>query len=123
MYIIIKANCVFCLFVLWFLQIPFDYLVDDLNVWRSLGKNRTAGNLNIGSRTVSASNSSTNGGASGNGSAVGNGAANSHSPGGSVLGAVGGPASSLSPTSSPAPSSSSGLNKSMAGQKQEHPSV
>jgi hypothetical protein len=36
---------------------------------------------------------------------------------------VGGPASSLSPTSSPAPSSSSALNKSMGGQKQEHPSV
>ncbi|XP_046636773.1 synaptotagmin-7-like isoform X3 [Daphnia pulicaria] len=87
---------------------------------RSVG---TAGNLNIGSRTVSATNSSTNGGPSGNGSAVGNGAANSHSPGGSVLGAVGGPASSLSPTSSPAPSSSSALNKSMGGQKQEHPSM
>ncbi|XP_046449094.1 synaptotagmin-7-like isoform X2 [Daphnia pulex] len=91
---------------------------------RSVGAQlETAGNLNIGSRTVSATNSSTNGGPSGNGSAVGNGAANSHSPGGSVLGAVGGPASSLSPTSSPAPSSSSALNKSMAGQKQEHPSM
>ncbi|XP_046636772.1 synaptotagmin-7-like isoform X2 [Daphnia pulicaria] len=91
---------------------------------RSVGAQlETAGNLNIGSRTVSATNSSTNGGPSGNGSAVGNGAANSHSPGGSVLGAVGGPASSLSPTSSPAPSSSSALNKSMGGQKQEHPSM
>ncbi|XP_046636774.1 synaptotagmin-7-like isoform X4 [Daphnia pulicaria] len=94
-----------------------------VNGRRGSDRLRTAGNLNIGSRTVSATNSSTNGGPSGNGSAVGNGAANSHSPGGSVLGAVGGPASSLSPTSSPAPSSSSALNKSMGGQKQEHPSM
>ncbi|KAI9563090.1 putative syptotagmin-7 isoform X2 [Daphnia sinensis] len=85
---------------------------------RSVG---TAGNLNIGARAVSTSSSSTNGGPSGNGNAVGNGAANSHSPGGSVLGAVGGPVSALSPTSSPAPSAA--MNKTIAGQKQEHPSM
>ena len=84
--------------------------------------NRTAGTLSIGSRTtLSASNSSTNGGPSGNGNEIGNGSAKSHSPGGSALGAVGGPVTS-SPTSSPAPQSS-GQNKSLAAQKQEHPSV
>ncbi len=88
---------------------------------RRVSENRTAGTLNIGSRTtLSASNSSTNGGPSGNGNGIGNGSANSHSPGGSVLGAVGGPVTS-SPTSSPAPQS--GQNKSLAAQKQEHPSV
>ncbi|XP_045032724.1 synaptotagmin-7 isoform X1 [Daphnia magna] len=92
-----------------------------VNGRRGSDRLRTAGNLNIGARAVSTSNSSTNGGPSGNGNAVGNGAANSHSPGGSVLGAVGGPVSSLSPTSSPAPSSA--MNKSIAGQKQEHPSM
>lgn len=109
-----RANCIF-VFDLIYISLHFA------SVW-NLPPCRTAGNLNIGARTVSASNSSTNG-PSGNGSAVGNGAANSHSPGGSVLGAVGGPVSALSPTSSPAPSSSSGVNRGVAGQKPEHPSV
>ncbi|XP_059352821.1 synaptotagmin-7-like isoform X2 [Daphnia carinata] len=89
---------------------------------RSVGAQlETAGNLNIGARAVSTSNSSTNGGPSGNGNAVGNGSTNSHSPGGSVLGAVGGPVSALSPTSSPAPSAA--MNKGIAGQKPDHPSM